>query len=161
MINIFRALTNQNLIDFVDVMDKLKTKDRILTSNIFYNEFLNYLNNQKNIYDFLLIFGIGEDNKRINAQESESIFNYLKTRMMLVENNLMKYCFINKQSENKQFLQRIIVNNIIYLPNKIRTEKFIELLSEIPRNNSELKTIKVDRFKAKAFYAKYNESYQK
>ena len=160
-INIFRALTNQNFIDFVDVMDKLKTKDRILTSNIFYNEFLNYLNNQKNIYDFLLIFGIGEDNKRINAQESESIFNYLKTRMMLVENNLMKYCFINKQSENKQFLQRIIVNNIIYLPNKIRTEKFIELLSEIPRNNSELKTIKVDRFKAKAFYTKYNESYQK
>jgi hypothetical protein len=73
----------------------------------------------------------------------------------------MKFCLINKYSEYKPFLQRIIANNIIYLPNKIRTEKFIELLSEIPRNNEELKTIKVDRFKAKAFYTKYNESYQK
>ena len=160
-INIFKSLTNQNYIDFVDIMDKLKTNDRILTSNIFYNEFLNYLNKQGNIYDFLMIFGLGLDNKRINEQESESIFNYLKTRMMLVENNLMKFCLINKYSEYKPFLQRIIANNIIYLPNKIRTEKFIELLSEIPRNNEELKTIKVDRFKAKAFYTKYNESYQK
>ena len=159
--NIFRALTNQNFIDFVDVMDKLKTSSRILTSNINYNEFLTYLNNQGNIYDFFMIFGLRSDNKRINEQESESIFNYLKTRMMLVENNLMKYCLINKYSEYKPFLQRIIVNNIIYLPNKIRTEKFCELLSEIPRNNNELKTIKVDRFKAKAFYAKYNESHQK
>ena len=133
-INIFKSLTNQNYIDFVDIMDKLKTNDRILTSNIFYNEFLNYLNKQGNIYDFLMIFGLGLDNKRINEQESESIFNYLKTRMMLVENNLMKFCLINKYSEYKPFLQRIIANNIIYLPNKIRTEKFIELLSEIPRN---------------------------
>ena len=160
-LNYFGALTNQNYIDFVSVMEKLKTEYRILTTNIYYNEFLNYLNNQKNVYDFLMIFGLGLDNKRIIEQEKESIFNYLKTRMKTVENNIMNYCLINKRSEYKPFLQKIIVNNIIYLPNKIRSENFDDLLNKIPRFNGELKTIKVDRFKAKAFYAKYNESYQK
>ena len=160
-LNYFRALTNQNYLDFVSVMEKLKTDDRILTSNIYYNEFLNYLNKQGNIYDFLMIFGLGSDNQRIKEQESESIFNYLKTRMRTVENNIMNYCLINKRSEFKPFLQKIIVNNIIYLPNQIRSEKFDDLLHKIHRYNGELKTIKVDRFKAKAFYAKYNESYQK
>ena len=159
--NIFRALTNQIFIDFVDIMDKLKTQDRILTANIYYNEFLNFLNREGNIYDFLLVFGLGENNQRTKEQEKESIFNYLKTRMMLVENNIMKFCLINNRSEYKQFLQKIIANNIIYLPNKISQEKFNELLSEIPRYDQELKTIKVDRFKAKAFYSKYNESYKK
>ena len=159
--NIFRALTHKNYLDFVDIIDKIKIDDRILTSNIYYNEFLNYLNRQKNIYDFLMIFGLGEPKEKVNEQESESIFNYLKTRMILAENNIMKYCMINNRSEYKKFLQKIITNNILYLPNKIRLQKFNEFLSEIRRDNHELKTIKVDRFKAKAFYDKYNESYKK
>ena len=81
--------------------------------------------------------------------------------MILAENNIMKYCMINNRSEYKKFLQKIITNNILYLPNKIRLQKFNEFLSEIRRDNHELKTIKVDRFKAKAFYDKYNESYKK
>jgi len=160
-INIFRALTNQNFIDFVYFIDKLKAGSKMLTSNIYYNEFLNFLNTQGNIYDLLMIFGLGAEGQRINEQESESIFNYLKTRMILVEHNIMKYCLINKRSEYKQFLQKIIANNIIYLPNELRTEKFEVLISQIPRSNEDIKTIKVDRFKAKAFYTKYNESYQK
>jgi hypothetical protein len=35
------------------------------------------------------------------------------------------------------------------------------MLSNLPRYNGDLITLKVDRFKAKAFYTKYNESYQK
>ena len=108
-----------------------------------------------------MIFGLGEPKEKVNEQESESIFNYLKTRMILAENNIMKYCMINNRSEYKKFLQKIITNNILYLPNKIRLQKFNEFLSEIRRDNHELKTIKVDRFKAKAFYDKYNESYKK
>ena len=160
-LSFFRAITNQNYIDFVDTIDKLKTDDRILTSNIYYNEFLNFLNRQGNIYDFLMIFGLGTNNKRINEHESESIFNYLKTKMIIVENNILNYCLINKRSEYKPFLQKIIVNNVIYLPNKVRTEKFDQMLSNLPRYNGDLITLKVDRFKAKAFYTKYNESYQK
>ena len=160
-INNFRALSSQNYIDFVDTIDKLKADERILTSNIFYNEFLNYLNNKGNKYDFFMIFGIGLNDQKINKNESESIFNYLKTRMILVENNIMKYCLINKRSEYKEFLQKIIANNIIYLPNKVRTEKFEELLSNLNHFREDLKTIKIDRFKAKAFYAEYNESHQK
>ena len=82
-LNIFRAITNQNYIDFVDTIDKLKTDDRILTSNIYYNEFLNYLNRQGNVYDFLLIFGIGTNNKRINEYESESISKFLLIKIYI------------------------------------------------------------------------------
>ena len=160
-INMFRALTNQNYLDFVDIIDKIKFDDRILTSNIYYNEFLNYLKAKGNIYDFFMIFGLGENNQMINEQESESIFNYLKTRMILAENNIMKYCIINNRSEYKKFLQKIISNNSLYLPDKSRLQKFNELFSELRRNHPELKTIIVDRFKAKAFYDKYNESYKK
>jgi hypothetical protein len=48
----------------------------------------------------------------MNEDENESIYNYLKTRIILIEDNIMKYCSVNMRSKYKQFLQKIIVNNI-------------------------------------------------
>ena len=155
-INLFRSLTYQCYSGFVDSIDKMKTKHNIPTSSIYYNEFLNYLLSQNKIHDLFMIFGL-------NNIESESIYNYLKTRIMIIENNIMQYCYANMRSQYKQFLQKIIGNNISYLTNELRINKFNDLLSEIRRSNGEIKTINVDRFKAKAksFYDKYNESHKK
>ena len=68
---------------------------------------------------------------------------------------------MNMRSENKQFLLKIIRNNISYLPNRTRINRFNDLLMQIPRQNGEIKTIKVDRFKAKAFYDKFDENNKK
>jgi len=160
-INAFRSLTYQCYSGFVDALDEMKTEYNFKTSSIYYAEFLNYLGRQNKIHDLFMVFGNKKDNEIMNENENESIFNYLKTRVISIENNLMKYCSTNIRSKYKQFLQKIIVNNISYLPNRLRINKFNELLCQIPRNNGEIKSIKVDRFKANSFYDKYNESYKK
>ena len=160
-VNLFRSLTHQCYCGFVDSLDKMKMEQNIKTAYIYYAEFLNYLEVNNQMHDLFMIFGNKKNNKEMNEDENESIYNYLKTRIILIEDNIMKYCSINMRSKYKQFLQKIIVNNISYLPDKVRENKFNELLSELPRQNGELKSIKVDRFKAKAFYDKYNESNKK
>lgn len=160
-VNLFRSLTHQCYSGFVESLDKMKMEQNIKTAYIYYAEFLNYLERNNQMHDLFMIFGNKKNNNEMNQDENESIYNYLKTRIMLIEDNIMKYCSINMRSKCKQFLQKIIVNNISYLPDKVRENKFNELLSELPRQNGELKSIKVDRFKAKAFYDKYNESNKK
>ena len=153
-INLFRSLTHQCYSGFVDAIDKMKTEHNIPTSSIYYNEFLHYLTQQNKIHDLFMIFGLND---------SESIYNYLKTRIMVIENNIMNYCSTNMRSQYKPFLQKIIGNNISYLTNELRISKFNDLISEIPCRNGEIKRINVDRFKARAksFYDNYNESHKK
>ena len=164
-VNLFLSLTNQCYSGFADSLDKMKMENNIKTAYIYYAEFLNYLERNNQMHDLFMIFGNKKNNKKMNEDENEneneSIYNYLKTRIILIEDNIMKYCTINMRSKYKQFLQKIIVNNISYLPDRLRENRFNELLSEVARQNGELKSIKVDRFKAKAFYDKYNESNKK
>ena len=157
-INLFRSLTNQCFLGFVEAINEMKTENNIKTSYIYYNEFLIYLHNQNQIHDLFMIF---DNEKTIN--ESESIYNYLKTRIILIENNILKYCTANMRSKYKPFLQTIISNNISYLTNETTINKFDELLLQIPRKNGSIKRINIDRFKAKAksFYDNYNESHKK
>ena len=159
-INLFRSLTKQCYSSFVDAIEEMKTEHNISTVYIYYEEFLNYLSRQNQIHDLFMIFGL-HDKQTIN--ESESIYNYLKTRIIIIENNIFKYCWTNMRSKYKKFLQTIIGNNISYITNEIKINKFNDLLSKIPRKNGEIKRINIDRFKAKAksFYNKYNESYKK
>ena len=157
-INIFRSLTYQCYKGFVDAMDEMKTEHNIMTSYIYYNEFLNYLSRNKT-HDLFVIFNNNENTTTI--YDSESIFNYLKTKIMVIENNIMTYCATNMRSVKKEFLHKIIGNNISYLPNILRINKFNDLIMKIERKNGEIKTIKVDRFKAKSFYDKYNENNKK
>lgn len=160
-VNLFLSLTSQCYSGFVDSLDKMKMEQNIKTAYIYYAEFLNYLERNNQMHDLFMIFGNKKNNKEINEDENESIYNYLKTRIILIEDNIMKYCSINMRSKYKQFLQKIIINNISYFPDRLRENRFNELLSEVARRNGEIKSIKVDRFKAKAFYDKYNESNKK
>ena len=162
-INLFRSLTNQCFSRFVEAIDEMKTEHNISTSYIYYKEFINYLSQQNKIHDLFMIFDLTKEDMEKNEGEKESIYNYLKTRIILIENNLLNYCWTNMRSKYKHFLQKIIGNNISYITNEIRINKFNDLLSQIPRKNGEIKTINIDRFKAKAktFYDKYNESHKK
>ena len=160
-INLFRSLSLQCYSGFVDAIDKMKTEHNISTSYIYYNEFLNYLSKQNKVHDLFMIFDVTKNDRILN--ESESIYNYLKTRIMIIEDNILNYCMTNVRSENKTFLQKIIGNNISYITNEIRVNRYNNLLEQIPRHRGEVKRINVDRFKAKAksFYDKYNDSHKK
>ena len=160
-INLFRSLTYPCFSGFVDAIDKMKTENNISTSHIYYNEFLSYLYNQNKVHDLFYIFDMSKND--IILKESESIYNYLKTRIMIIENNILKYCWSNLRSISKNFLQKIIGNNISYITNEIRVQRYNDLLLQIPRYNGEIKRINVDRFKAKAksFYDKYNDNHKK
>ena len=90
--------------------------------------------------------------------EGNILFNYFKIRISLVEKNMMR--FINSSAKSEGFLQKIIINNNIYLDDNLRNEYFKSLLLNLRRSNyyhHVMKYITIDRFKANEFIEKYNE----
>ena len=81
----------------------------------------------------------------------------LKSKMKYITSDIFKYCSTNEKSEYKQFLQKVIGNNISYLNAQLRLDRFNELFSKLNRKRGGDYDIDVDRFKANKFYDKFNE----
>jgi hypothetical protein len=77
--------------------------------------------------------------------------------MKYITSDIFKYCSTNEKSEYKQFLQKVIGNNISYLNAQLRLDRFNELFSKLNRKRGGDYDIDVDRFKANKFYDKFNE----
>ena len=104
--------------------------------------------------DLFAFFNQKDNNEIIN------IFNYLKIKKSLVEKNLIKYVLTCIEPTTEAFFKKVISNSILYLSEKSRIKYFFSLLSK-KRNNVKMSDkfrINVDRYKAKAFYDKYNEN---
>ena len=166
-INLFRTVTNKALIEFIDSMDEIKASNKNSNekeANPSFSAFFNYIN--KNNPDTLELQKIfiqsksDDNNININInqkQELNSLFNYLKSLARIITNEIFIFCSTNEISEYKPFLQKAIGNNISYLSAQKRLEKFEELLSKKVPKKGTGRRAEVDRFKAKAFYDKFNE----
>ena len=168
-INIFKSITTKAMSNFIEVMDEVKMSkqdliDKGINFSIGFPAFYDYLSKHQDMTELSHIF-IQTNNTNENLSlslnskpELESIFNYLKTKSNFIEDDLFKYCETNEKSEYKQFLQKAIGNNLLYLNAQSRLEKFNELLSKLDRRYGTERRVDVDRFKANIFYDNFNEN---
>ena len=89
------------------------------------------------------------------------MLEYIKTKTSL----LIKYFkkLINSNSSSKEIINKMLLNNILYIPENIRTNyfySFIKRKCEIYDRYHNYK-IKIDRFKANEFFDKFNENSEK
>ena len=170
-INIFKSITSKALSNFIEALDDIKmseqekfNKNNDILFSIDFPIFYDYLSKNQKLSDLFHIFiqtNISEKDLKINLNtkpELQSIFNYLKSKSNFITSDLFKYCETNEKSESKQFLQKAIGNNLLYLSAQVRLDKFNELFSKLHRKYGTERRIEVDRFKANTFYDKFNES---
>ena len=163
-INLFRAITNKGISEFIDAIDEIKInlqEEKNKNMIIKYKTFYDYITKNESASDLYRIFVQNEStDKNINLNEKEelkSIFNYLIAKCRYITNDIFKYCSTNEKSEYKSFLQKAIGNNISYLSAEKRLEKFNELLSKLTLRRGTERRVEVDRFKANIFYNQFNE----
>ena len=166
-ISLYNSLSDKNISRFVEVINEIKKErnGKITIENLDYNQFIDYLKGKNNMIDLLNFFLKNENN------EIKTLFNYLKMRISLIEENLIKYIFTSIEPITKKFFQKILSNNNFYISEKLKIEYFNALLlnltrkSEIDflirRSHEEQYLINVDRYKATSFYDKYNENSEK
>ena len=84
----------------------------------------------------------------------KSLFKYLKTRFLIIEENFRKYFYTNLLSKYKEFLSNILSNSTLYLFDEDRKKMFHSQLNI--RRYDNYKTIPVSRVKkAASFKEKY------
>ena len=158
-ISLFESLSEKRISNFIEIIEQIKdkSKGKIITEKIDFNEFKDNLKGKKEMEDLLAFFD-QKDNKEII-----SIFNYLKIKKSFIEKYLLKYVQTCIEPTTEKFFKKIISDSILYLPEKARLEYFYQYLLnkiKIKKQNSNplIIEIDVDRFKASAFYDKYNEN---
>ena len=177
-IELLKDISNNIISKFIETFDEIKkdknySSGKISNENIDYEKFMNYLKDKNDKKDLFLYLQEKE------IYKSKIIFYYLIKRIILIEKNLIKYVKANMGENSNEFLQKIILNNIIYLSENLRLEYFNSLLSNlsltrryigerIEENEYDYDSfdrtkfsIIINRFKAKAFYDKFNENSEK
>ena len=154
-LEIFNSLSDKNIKDLIKSLEGIRTKD-IRTKDIYYNEFISYLENKTELNDLLSFFIKNEKN------EGKILFSYLKTRIDLIEKNIMNYIYINNSLNSEIFIKKIIEQNILYSNDDFRVQYFYSILLNIidynNQNNNRRKLITIDRFKGMNFKEKFNEN---
>ena len=171
-ISIFKSITSKVLSNFIEIIDEIKMDYQDLIEkenkeNVFsvdFPLFYKHIIKNQNLTELSRLFiqsNILENDIEKNLKtkpELQGIFNYLNTKAKFIASDLFKYCETNEKSESKQFLQKAIGNNILYLNTQLRLDKFNELFSKLPRKYGSGSRVEVDRFKANTFYDKFNEN---
>ena len=156
-IYLFNSLSDKNIKDLIMAFDELKKED-IKTKDIYYNELITYLQNKDDEENNELLSFF------INNEKNEGIilFNYLKKRIALIEENFMNFINIDKSLKSDLWINKIFEQNIIYLNDNSRVQYFYSLLLNMEnRRYHRLKKelITMDRLvKAGNFKEKYNEN---
>ena len=155
-IDLFNSLSDKNIQRLINTFDEIK-KEGIKVSDIDYNELIAYLKNKDNLKDLLSFFLNPKQN------EGKALFDYLKIRISLIEENIMNYININNKLKSEGFIQIIIEQNVHYLNDDMRIQYFYSLLLNMadidyyPLHYHEMKIINIDRFKATNFKDKFND----
>ena len=149
-IELFNLLSEKNIKNIIKALEIIGN-GVIKKEDIFYYEFIKFLEGKKEMDDLSSFFSSHE--KNVN----ENLFNYLKIRISLTEKYMKKY-LLNISLKYDAILQYIIKNNIIYLDDELRINYFYTVLLNIDYPHNNPKNIILDRFKANKFKEKYNET---
>ena len=150
--DLFNSLSDNNIKDLIKAFDKIK-KGEIKTEDINYNELISYFKNKEEKNELLLLLLNNEKN------ESRTLFDYLKFRISLMEENLINFININKSLKSEGFFQKIFEQNLIYINDDLRITIFYSLFenmkySEEYHGRQYEKYITLDRIKSKNFKEK-------
>ena len=130
---------------------KEKNNNNILDF-IFYSECNKYIQERKGMNKLFLSIG--------KSGINESLFKYLKKRILLIETNFWKYFYTNLLSKYKEFLNNVISNNTLYLYDEDKINYFNNQLHIRAYDN--YKTIEINRIKKAAnFKEKYYKNPEK
>ena len=149
-IDLYNAFPDKYIKDLIKVFDKIK-KDGIKIYDIDYSEFITFLKNREEFNELLLFF-VNNENK-----EGIILYNYLKTRLALIEENIMKYIYINNIIKSENFIHKIIEQNIIYLNDDFRVQYFYSIVLNLPFS-TRIKQATIDRFKALKFIENFKQN---
>ena len=150
--DLFNSLSDSNIKDLIKAFDKIK-KGEIKTEDINYNELISYFKNKDEKNELLLLLLNNEKN------ESKTLFNYLKLRISLMEENLINFININKSLKSEGFFQKIFEQNLIYINDDLRITIFYSLFENMKYSEEyhgrQYETyITLDRIKSKNFKEK-------
>ena len=156
-IDSFCLFSDKNKKNLLKAFDEM-AKGNIKTIDIDYNMLIHYLKDKEELKDLLAFFLNNEKNEGI------TLFNYLKVRISLIEENIMNYFLINKYLNSEGYVQKIIEQNITYLSDNNKLKYFLHILiNVIPpenyNNQNMLKEITIDKkTKASNFKNEFNEN---
>ena len=155
-IELFNSFPDKYIKDLIRSFDGIK-REGIEIKDIEYNELIEYLKRKEELTDLLLFFINNEKN------EGKVLFNYLKYRISLIEENLMNFIHINNSLESEKIFQTLIEKNLEYLDDDMRLQYFYDFLLNMNKDDYyENPNIPVDitinRFKANNFKEKFKEN---
>ena len=150
-IDLFNSFSEKNLKLLIKSLEKIKKED-IQTEDIYYNELITFLKDKPEFDDLLLFF------LNCGNNEGKILFDYLKTRISLIEKDIIHFININNSIKTDKFFQKIIEKNIIYLNEDFRIQYFYSILLNMEYRFIK-KDITIDRLnKALTFKEKFNEN---
>ena len=150
-IYLFNLFSDKNKEDLIKAFEEM-TRKNIKLINVEYNDLIKYLEGKVELKDLLLFFLSNEKN------EGKVLFNYLKTRILLVEKNIRNYLNINNSLNSEGIFQKIIDQNISYLNDDFRVQYFLTILINMIEPNKNKRKITIDRIKTLNFKEEYNDS---
>ena len=113
------------------------------------------MRNKNEINNNLLSFFLNNENN-----EGKILFNYLKKRISLIEDNKLNYLNIKNYLNTEGFIQKIVEQNMICLNDDFRIKYFQSILKHMvysAYNNVHNRLVIIDRFsKAAKFKKEYN-----
>ena len=155
----FNSFSDKNIKDLIKTFDKMikgSLKGDIKINDINYNELILFLRNKNELIDLLSFFLNNENN------EGKILFNYLKKRISLIEENKLNYLDIKNYLDTEGFVKKIVEQNMICLNDDFRIKYFQSILKNMvyPVYDYELDILVIiDRFsKAAKFKKEYNQN---
>ena len=148
----FNLIPDTNIKELRNALNDLAMQN-IKINDIEYNELITYLIDKENLKDLCSFF---LDNEK---KEGKTLFNYLKTRISLLKENITNYLIINNNLNSEGLIENIIEQNNIFsneffsviLEIMIKSQKFNNHFDQ----NAAFGKVTIDRFKAKNFKEKF------
>ena len=157
-VDVFNSISDKNIEKLVRVFNEIKlnnNSENISIDNISYTDLINELEGKKEMNDLLSIF---------KNDEGYNLLEYLKSRISIFHKSFEPFICSDSIIKSIGFLQKILLNNLIYILDDQRFSYFNTLLTDLQiqkESNYREKTINIDRYKANNFYDKYNENSEK
>ena len=154
---ILNSFSDINIERTVKYLDDIHNKKGIDIAFITYDKFILNYTKENEKKDLFLFFKENKEN------EGKIMFEYIKTKTSIMMNYFKK--LIGSYSISEDIKNKIILKNILYLPENIRIEYFNRFLKKnceyYDDYYSDKPYIKIDRFKANEFYEKFNQNSEK
>ena len=158
-IKLFNSFTDENVKNLVKIFDKMKEYN-YETDSIYYENLIKYLEEKDKNNEILKFF---KNNKKNN--EVKDLFNYLKQRIILIEENFLNFININDSLNSIGLFQTLLEQNNIYLNDELRVHYFYQIFLNMREegyydyrfNNTNIE-ISINRIKSSEFIEKFKKN---